>query len=148
MFLKILSLSKKFLFAGLFLGLVIWLFIFNFSFVFKSQIVGEVQKIESVGNQAVITNNEPLNPQVFSFSVAIKDLSTNEIHMASSEDRKWGAVQPGNCVISAFFPYEPWRISKGMTDRNARLLQNFVSCADLPDTSGIWNKIKFFFLLY
>lgn len=106
-----------------------------------------MQKIESVSPQAVITNNQPFNPQVFSFSVAIKDLRTNEIHMASSEDRKWGAVQQGNCVVAAFFPYPPWNLSKGMTDKNARLLQNFTSCQDLPQDDGFVSWLKFFFLL-
>lgn len=148
MWLKILSATKKTLIIGFVFALLFWVFIWNFSFVFKQKVIGEVQKIEHVGVQAVITNNQPLNPQVFSFSVAIKDLRTNEIHMASSEDRKWGAVNPGNCVIAAFFPYEPWRLSKGMTDRNARLLKNFVSCADVPTQESFFDQIKFFFMWY
>ena len=147
MWLKILSASKKAFIAFSIFFFLFWVFIWNFSFVFKQKVVGEVQKVDHVGVQAVITNNQPLNPQVFSFSVAIKDIRTNEIHMASSEDRKWGAVQPGNCVVAAFFPYEPWKLTKGMTDRNARLLQNFTSCADLPQDGGFWAWLKFFFLL-
>lgn len=107
-----------------------------------------MQKIERVGAQAFITSDQPINPQVFSFSVAIKDLRTNEIHMASSEDRKWGAVQSGNCVIAAFFPYEPWNLTKGMTDRNARLLKNYQNCADVPKEEGFSSWLKFFFLWY
>lgn len=125
------------------------LFVFNWSFIFKKKVVGEVAKVESVtGGLAVITSNQqPLNPQVFSYSVAIKDLLTGEIHMASSEDRKWAAVQQGNCVVAAYFPYPPWRLSKGATDFNARLLQNFVNCESVPkDQDSFMDKLKFFFL--
>lgn len=147
MWLKILSTAKKAVISFIVLFFLFWVFIWNFSFVFKQKVVGEVQKIEHVSPQAVITNNQPFNPQVFSFSVAIKNLRTNEIHMASSEDRKWGAVQAGNCVVAAFFPYPPWQLSKGMTDKNARLLQNFTNCADVPQDDGFVSWLKFFFLL-
>ena len=148
MWIKILSVTKTAFITFAIFFVLFWVFIWNFSFVFKQKVIGEVQKIEHVSPQAIITNNMPMNPQVFSYSVAIKDLRTNEIHMASSEDRKWGAVQPGNCVVAAFFPYEPWRLSKGMTDRNARLLQNFTNCADVPDNGGFISWLKFFFLVY
>ena len=145
MWLKILSTAKKAVISFVIFFFLFWVFIWNFSFVFKTKVIGEVQKI--VSPQAVITNNQPFNPQVFSFSVAIKDLRTNEIHMASSEDRKWGAVQAGNCVVAAFFPYPPWQLSKGMTDKNARLLQNFTNCADAPKDESFLSWLKFFFLL-
>ena len=148
MWLKILSAAKTAVISFVIFFLLFWIFIWNFSFVFKSKVVGEVQKVEHIGVQAVITNNQPINPQVFSFAVSVKDLRSNEIHVASSEDRKWGAVQPGNCVVAAFFPYEPWKLSKGMSDRNARLLQTFSSCTDLPPTDGFLNWLKFFFLIY
>lgn len=131
----------------LFIG---WMFLYNWSFVFKKRVVGEVSTIENVNNGiAVIANNaRPLNPQVFSYSVAIKDLDSGEIHMASSEDRKWGAVQPGNCVVAAFFPYAPWKLSKGNTDFNARLLHNYQNCDQVTknDNLDFWGKFKFFFM--
>lgn len=148
MWIKILSATKKAILSFVVIFLIFWIFIWNFSFVFKTRVVGEIQKVEHIGVQAVITNNQPINPQVFSFAVSIKDIRTNEIHVASSEDRKWGAVQQGNCVVAAFFPYEPWKLSKGMSDRNARLLQTFTSCADLPPTDGFLNWLRFFFLIY
>ncbi len=126
-----------------------WIFVANYSFTFKSRVAGEVRAVEQVNVQAVITNSDkPMNSQIFSYSVAIKDLHTNEIHMASSEDRQWAAVQPGNCVVSAYFPYPPWRLSKGTTNHNARLLKNYMSCADLPQSYGFFEKIKFFLLWY
>ncbi|MFZ3229166.1 MAG: hypothetical protein WA160_03090 [Pseudobdellovibrio sp.] len=128
-----------------------WIFFANWSFVFKQKIVGEVVAAERVsGALTVITDsNSKINPQVFSFSVAIKDQRTGEIHMASSEDRQWAAVSKGNCVIAAFFPYPPWRIlDKGMTNKNARLLRNFTGCDQVPKEDGFFDKLKFFFLAY
>ena len=122
----------------------------NWYFIFKKRIVGQVEAVEKVqGVMTVITNSqEPVNPQAFSFSVAIRDLKTQEIHMASSEDRKWAAVQKGNCVVAAFFPYAPWNLSKGTTDHNARLLKNFESCSAVPEMDGFWEGLRFFFLWY
>jgi len=144
---KILSILKK-IFFFLFLVLpFFWIFIWNYSFVFKTKVVGEVQAVQNIATEAIITNGtRPLNPQIFSFSVAIKDLKTNEIHMASSEDRQWAAVQKGNCVVAAFFPYEPWKLSKANTNHNARLMKNYMSCQDVPDQDGLWENLKFFFL--
>ena len=73
---------------------------------------------------------------------------TGEIHMASSEDRKWAAVTKGNCVVAAFFPYPPWRTEKGMTDHAARLLRNYTGCAEMNETDGFFDKIRFFLLAY
>lgn len=131
------------------LGLLVWVFIFNWSFVFKKRVVGEVSTVEKVNPGFVVATATPNNTipgQAFSFSIAIKDLNTGEIHMASSEDRKWAAVQPGNCVIAAYYPYPPWRFEKGTTDFNARLIQNFQSCDNVEKELTIWGKIKFFFL--
>lgn len=146
---KTVSFLKKVIISLVVLILLIWIFVVNYDFVFKTRVAGEVQGIEKVGVQAVVTQGvQPINPQVFSFSVAIKDLKTNEIHMASSEDRQWGAVQKGNCVIAAYFPYAPWMFYKGSTHHRARLLKNYVSCADLPQDNGFIENLRFFFLLY
>ncbi len=120
----------------------------NWSFLFKKKIIGEVVAVERVnGPIAVLTDSQKaLNSQIFSFSVAIKDRQTGEIHMASSEDRQWAAVTKGNCIIAAFFPYPPWMLEKGMTNHNARLLRNFTSCEQVPDDKGFIEALKFFFL--
>lgn len=147
--LMVLKWIKRSIFLLVTISLLVWIFIFNWSFVFKKKVIGEVVAVEKVtGAMAIITNSrEPINSQVFSFSVAVKDLKTSEIHMASSEDRQWAAAQKGNCVVAAFFPYPPWNLSKGNTEHNARLLKNYQDCklvtAD-PDT--FWDKVSFFFL--
>ncbi len=130
--------------------LFIWLFVFNWSFVFKKKVVGEVVAVERVtGTMTIITDGRgEINPQAFSFSVAIKDMETGEIHMASSEDRQWAAVTKGNCVIAAYFPYGPTRMfEKGSTSHNARLLRNFTSCAEVPKADSFFDSLKFFFLM-
>lgn len=121
----------------------------NWSFFFKKKIIGEIVAVERVtGPIAVLTDSQKaMSSQIFSFSVAIKDRQTGEIHMASSEDRQWAAVTKGNCVIAAFFPYPPWILDKGMTSHNARLLRNFTSCDQLPDDKGFFESLKFFFML-
>lgn len=128
-----------------------WALISNWSFIFKKRVVGEVSTVESTDKAfAVIANSRnPLNPQIFSYSIAIKDLHSGEIHMASSEDRKWGAVEKGNCVVAAYFPYPPWKLDKGTTDYNARLLRNFQSCETVEknETLGFIGNLKFFFMI-
>lgn len=146
-----LNLLKKFSIVTLIGIVLVWIFVFNWSFVFKKKVVGEVVAVERVmGSMAIITQDQnAINPQAFSFSVGIKDKTSGEIHMASSEDRKWAAVTRGNCVVAAFFPYPPWRtFDKGMTDHNARLLRNYTSCAEMTETNGWFEAIRFFMLAY
>lgn len=145
---KFLNIMMKSIIGAVVAGLLIWIFIFNWSFVFKKRVVGEVATVEKINAGLIVatTTNNSIPTQAFSFSVAIKDLKTGEIHMASSEDRKWGAVEKGNCVIAAFFPYAPWNLSKGTTDFNARLVQNFQTCESAEEDPGFWGLFKFFFL--
>lgn len=148
---KFLILLRKWALITFCLVAFFWIFIANWSFIFKQKITGEIVAAERVaGTMAVFTDaTSKINPQVFSFSVAIKDQQTGEIHMASSEDRQWAAVSKGNCVVAAFFPYPPWRIlDKGMTNKNARLLRNFTSCDQVPKEDGFFDNLKFFFLAY
>ena len=147
---KTLQIIKKWLIVLMGFGLVVWIFGFNWSFVFKKRVIGEVVAAERVNTAtvAVVSNSqEPLNSQVFSFSVGIKNPQTGEIYMASSEDRQWAAVQKGNCVVAVYFPYPPWQLSKASTSHNARLLKNFTSCEQMPSQDSVWESIKFFFLL-
>lgn len=142
--------TKRWFIRLVVLFFIFWIFVWNWEFIFKEKVVGEVVAVERVsGTMAILTDSKaPLNPQVFSFSVAVKDRKTNEILMASSEDRQWAAVEKGNCVIAAYFPYAPWKImSKGTTEHNARLLRNFTSCEQLPSEDSFWDKLKFFFLI-
>lgn len=148
---KMLNIIKKWSLIALAVVVVFWFFIANWSFVFKQKITGEVVGVERVNSALTVLtdSNSKINPQVFSFSVAIKDQHSGEIHMASSEDRQWAAVSKGNCVVAAYFPYPPWRIiDKGMTNKNARLLRNFTSCEQAPKDEGFFDSLRFFFLAY
>lgn len=139
---------KKIFLSVLLAAVVIYIFGFNWSFVFKKKIIGEIVAVEKVNDALILAGaNQPINSQVFSFSVGIKDLHSGEIHMSSSEDRQWAAVQKGNCVVAAYFPYPPWNLNKANTNHNARLLRNFVSCDQMPDQTGFLSSILFFFLM-
>lgn len=139
---------KKIFFALLLVSVVIYIFGFNWSFIFKKRVIGEIVAVERVNDALIVAaGNQPINSQVFSFSVGIKDLKSGEIHMSSSEDRQWAAVQTGNCVVAAYFPYPPWTLSKANTNHNARLLRNFVSCDQMPDQTSFWSSFLFFFLI-
>lgn len=133
---------------GLIILALAWLVLGNWSFFFKQRIVGQVVTVERIVAPVAVINNpgETMNRENFSFSIAIKNQSTSEIHMASSEDRQWGAVQSGNCVVAAYFPYPPWNLKKGMTDHNARLLKNFTDCSAVSQEPTFWEKVQFFFL--
>lgn len=144
---RILKLILKSIISFIVFGFFVWVFIFNWPFVFKKRIVGHLATVERVGTEIIVDNRTgSIPPQAFSFSIAIQDLKTGEIHMASSEDRKWAAAQKGNCVVAAYYPYPPWKINKGTTDYNARLIQNFQTCDNVPSELSFWGKIKFFFL--
>lgn len=147
---KYFLLVKRWLIRFLVVAFLVWIFVVNWSFVFKKRVIGEVVAAEKIlVPLAVVTDvrtaQNPVNPQIFSFSVGIKDRNTGEIFMASSEDRQWAAVQVGNCVVAAYFPYPPWMLSKGHTYQNARLLRNFTNCEQLPPQDWL-DTLKFFFL--
>lgn len=147
---KFLNQLKKWLMFAAVLALMVWIFGYNWSYVFKKRVIGEVEAVEKInGPLTVLTGNaaSSLDSPAISFSVAIKDLVTGEIFMASSEDRQWGAVVKGNCVIAAYFPYPPWMLYKGNTSHNARVHKNFTSCAQVPDQDNWYENLKFFFLI-
>jgi hypothetical protein len=62
-----------------------------------------------------------LNPELYSFAVAIKS-ADGHIWTASAEDRQWASMKEGICVIAKFFPYPPWRLDKAGTYFGARLI--------------------------
>ena len=139
----------KYLISILILITIIAVFMFNWGFIFKKRVIGEVFAVEKVTDAVLLaTGAGPSSTdKVYSFSIGIKDKDTGEIYMASTEDRQWAAVQKGNCVVAAYFPYPPWQISKGNTYHNARLLRNFESCDKMPSMDGFLKKILFFFLI-
>ncbi|MBL7670353.1 MAG: hypothetical protein JNM39_07690 [Bdellovibrionaceae bacterium] len=117
-----------------------WVFINFYSVIFSKKITGEVSNIERLldpqvavlgvgsGAGAGTTGKPPgteINQQIFSFSIGIRDPETSEIHVATTEDRQWAVVKPGQCVTARVFPYPPWRLYKGGTYFDARLLKLF-----------------------
>lgn len=117
---------KRYLQVLLVIGVVIILMmsLVNFySIIFSRRVVGVVESVEKMElNVALMQTaaNENLNPQLFSFAVAIKEAS-GEIVTASAEDRQWAVVKPGQCAEAVFYPYPPWKLEKANTYFGARL---------------------------
>ena len=92
-----------------------------YSYLFAKVVIGEVIRVEHVSQtEAVIASRSTPSYQLFSYAIAIRD-HQGVIHTASSEDRQWAVVSPGQCARAKFFPYPPWRLDKGNTYFGARL---------------------------
>lgn len=102
-------------------------FVNYYSYIFSRRVVGVIQKVERVQINVALMQNEngaPLNPQLYSFAVAIKE-SSGEIVTASAEDRQWAVAQAGQCAEAVFYPYPFWRLDKANTYFGARLEKLF-----------------------
>jgi len=101
--------------------------------IFQKTVRGEVIGVERVDAPMAILSQTGQNPSkmIFSFAVSVKDQKTGEIFVASSEDRRWAVVKPGQCAEAVFFPYAPWELTKGSSYFNARLERLFDSCDNL-----------------
>jgi hypothetical protein len=97
-----------------------------YSVVFQRKVIGIVDNVQRVQlNVSLIQNSGPKSPmsgEMFSFSVAIKE-PTGEIVTASSEDRQWAVVKPGQCAEAIYYPYPPWDLDKSGTYFKARLIK-------------------------
>ncbi|HPI39240.1 MAG TPA: hypothetical protein PLJ21_00445 [Pseudobdellovibrionaceae bacterium] len=95
-----------------------------YPFLFSRHVEGIIDSVERVDlNISLLQTSETkMNPQLFSFAVAIKEKS-GEIVTASAEDRQWMAATPGRCVEAKFYPYPPWALDKAGTYFGARLLR-------------------------
>lgn len=107
------------------LGLLGMGFVEFYSFIFARKVKGVVESIERVQLNVSLMQNGGgdtgnINPQLFSFAVAIREPS-GEILTASAEDRQWASVQKGLCVEAVYYPYPPWKVMKAGTYFNARL---------------------------
>lgn len=144
---KILKMIIMSVFFVVALGGGSWVFINFYSVIFSKDVTGEVVGVErlldpqlallgagSVGGGGSGTGTgsvtgKPgggdINRQIFSFSIAIRDPKTSEIHVATTEDRQWAVVKPGQCATAKVFPYPPWKLYKGGTYFDARLLKLF-----------------------
>lgn len=108
-------------------------FINYYPYIMARSVTGEVVSIERLEAPMAIMNSGERPPnEIFSFAVGIEDKNTGEIITASSEDRRWAAVQKGNCATAKFFPYPPWRLDKSGTYFNARLITLMKSCDGMP----------------
>ena len=137
---KILSVLKKAFMSFLVVVIVLGLgysVLANYSWLFRKKVIGVVDNVERVKIDVALiqqasgaAKTEGINPDLFSFAVAIKD-KTGEIFTASANDRQWAVVKPGQCVEADFYPYPPWEFEKSGTYFNARLL----SSRDCPVTN-------------
>jgi hypothetical protein len=99
--------------------------IFKFyPYLFAKTVNGRIENVERVSPaEAIITGGGTVPAeQLFSMAISIKD-AKGEIHTASSEDRQWAVVRPGQCAEAKFFPYPPWNLQKSGTYYGARLLK-------------------------
>ncbi len=110
-------------------GSLLWIIAVNYSVIFSKTVRGEVTAIERVEIPvALVSRGEDISSKVFSFAVGIKDEKTGEIFTASSEDRQWAVVRPGQCAEAVYLPYPPWDFRRKGTYYGARL----VNLSDCP----------------
>lgn len=104
-------------------GLVFYAFFGYYEVIFSRSVSGVVTAVEKINVPITVlsVNGQDPSAQIFSFAVGIKDLKTGEIITASSEDRQWAVVRPGQCAEARYFPYPPWVVNKWGTYHNARL---------------------------
>lgn len=103
-----------------------------YSFIFSRKVKGVIESIERVQvNVSLLQQSgSTIDPQLFSFAVAIKEPS-GEIVTSSAEDRQWAVAQKGQCVEAVFYPYPPWNVMKSGTFYNARL-DHLSDCSGAP----------------
>jgi hypothetical protein len=110
------------------LGLaVVFIFVEYYPYIFAKRVSGEFLRVERL-ELPVSLLTQPgavINPQVFSYAIAMRDQSTKEIFTASSQDRQWAVVNQGQCGEAKLFPYPPWKLDRDGTYHNARLEKLF-----------------------
>lgn len=96
-----------------------------YPYIFAKTVDGEVKGVERVEVPIAVltTDGSKPNPQVFSFAVAVQDRKSGEIFTASSEDRRWAVVHPGQCAEVKFLPYPFWSLSRSGAYFGARLIR-------------------------
>ena len=119
--------ALKLLLVFLIISVIGYIVVANYGVIFSKTVVGEVVGVEKIDAPLALLNrpNTQINPQVFSFAIAIKDLKTNEIHTSSAEDRQWAVVAKGQCAEAVYLPYPPWDFEKKGTYHGARLIKLF-----------------------
>jgi hypothetical protein len=100
-----------------------FIFINYYSYIFSRKVKGVIEKVERVELNVALMQTDGtgrMNPQLYSFAVAIKE-PNGEIVTASSEDRQWAVVKEGQCAEAIYYPYPPWKLDKANTYYGARL---------------------------
>ena len=104
-------------------GAIIYSFVHFYPYIFSRKVVGVIENIERIQiNVSLMQTNQvdQINPQLFSFAVAIKE-KNGEIVTASAEDRQWAVAKQGQCAEAIYYPYPPWKLDKANTYYGARL---------------------------
>ncbi len=115
--------------------LVAYSFTNYYSFIFARKVHGVILSVDRVQLNVSLmqtTAGEKMDPQLFSFAVAIRE-DNGEILTASAEDRQWAAAQRGLCAEAMYYPYPPWKVMKSGTYFNARL-DRLYECPDKATT--------------
>ncbi len=116
--------SLRFIFILLIVVVTGFIFTNYYSYIFSRRVKGVIERVERVDlNVSLMQNdggNNRINPQLYSFAVAIKE-PNGEIVTASSEDRQWAVVKEGQCAEAVYYPYPPWSLDKANTYHGARL---------------------------
>jgi hypothetical protein len=105
------------------LGFAGFVFVNFYSIIFSRHVTGIIIRVERVDVNVALMQAAPgekLNPELYSFAVAIKQ-TDGEIVTASAEDRQWSVAQAGQCAEAVYYPYPPWRFDKANTYYGARL---------------------------
>lgn len=120
------------LLVGFGLG-TIYVFVQFYPYIFAKRVAGEFLSVERLDlPMTVLTRpGSEMNPQVFSYAIAIRDRETKEIFTASSQDRQWAVVKAGQCGEAKLFPYPPWKLDRDGTYHNARL-EKLYDCPVTP----------------
>jgi hypothetical protein len=128
---------RRFLYMVFFLAVLGgagFVFVQYYSFIFARRVRGLIVSIDRVQvNVSLLQQSDDrLNPQLFSFAVAIRE-DNGEIVTASAEDRQWAAAQRGWCAEAVYYPYPFWNVMKAGTYFNARLDRLF----ECPEKAGL-----------
>lgn len=111
----------------------VYVFVQFYPYIFARTVNGEFLSVEKIDVPMTIMTRPgtEMNPQVFSYAMAIRNKETNEIFTASSQDRQWAVVQVGQCGSVKLFPYPPWKFDRDGTYHNARL-EKLYDCPKEP----------------
>lgn len=102
----------------------------NYSFVFSTTYEGQAMAVERVTQITAVIQTQVGADTQYSYAVKIRTLDQSgaqAVVTASSTDRQFSVVKPGECIRATLYPYPPWNLEKGGTYHNARLDQ-VVSC--------------------